>query len=487
MSLRPGRGIVLATALFVTMVLYLLVVALLFQAHENIRLTSAGHQRVLAHFAARGAAQVGLSRLNTDPSWLNVHKAASGSAVVPPQAETVTIGGQQASVWVEASDNPDFYSLVGYSQVAGMQRRSQLIVAKDPLNHPQIAGSTRGSGVFLLDPRTGGGWQPKTVPPRFAWQPVGGGWAPFLSPPAPDLGANHRGEAVAGLPDSAIYLSTRVDGRAAVLMLPVGSSEWSLLPPVLLSNGQQAIGVRVLGPARAKLFAMARTPSGRQELLVLDNPGASQTVFHPVAGTFTISPGGWRQVSHPATVTEVEGVAVSQNGMVYVMADARRYLIDTSGNWTLLPSLPFNYWARTANGFEMRSLASDSGVVDPKGMTADARGNLYVNRQVNGYSTFYKYIPARSGRTGYYRILPPVPQPGSSEGVAHDFGGYLYVRLTVAGGPDSVLFSDVDTPGRTINYQPLPTLPSAYGKVDAIGSVGIPETTLTHYRPIFVQ
>jgi|GEM_PF-6798165 len=271
-------------------------------------------------------------------------------------------------------------------------------------------------------------------------------------------------------------------------MLPVASGHWSLLPPVILSDGRQALAVVVLVPARNKLFAMARHPSGTQELLVLDNPTSAQTVFHLASSTFTVGSGSWQHFPAPAGVTQVQGFACSQNGMVYVAADGRRYLIESPGGaWIALPVLPDQYWARTASGFEVRSLSADSGTVGPKGMMADARGNLYVNRQVNGTSTFYKYVPARSGRSGYYRMLPPVPQPGSAEGVAHDFGGYLYVRLAVEGGADSVLFADVDTPVRTLSYQALPSLPSAYGTVDAIGSVGAPETTLTRYRPIFVQ
>lgn len=486
------RGILLATALFVTLVLYLLVLALLYQAHENIRLTSTSHRRVQAHFVARGAAQIGLSRLNADPGWLDTHKAPAGSEGVPPQAETVMIGDQKASVWVEAADNPAYYTLVGHSSLGGIQRRLQMTVAREPVTPPLMAAATLGSGVFTIDPRGGGGWQPKPAPARFTWVPGGAGLVPVLAPPPPPgpdpVGEeNHKGEAVAGQPDSALFLATRVLGNSAVLMLPAGSSQWSLLPPVVLRSGSQAVGIRQLVSTPNKLYALARNPAGEHEIFFLNDPASAQTTYDPVAGRFTVSPGRWQPVPLPAGLTQGQDIAESQNGLLYLQADGQRYQSQPDGSWTALPELPETYWAPGPSGFEVHTLSVDGGSIQPRGMMADPHGNLYVNRQVNDYSTFYKYVPASEGRTGYYRMLPPFSQRGRADDVTHDFGGYLYVRLAVESAADTVLYGDVDTPGRTLSYQALPALPSSYGTVDAIGSVGSPAPTVTRFRPIYIQ
>lgn len=483
---RARRAALLVTCLFLTCILYLLMLALFGQAHQNIRLTSGAHERIQAHFAARGAAQVGLSRINSDPSWLATHLAPAGSVGIPPQAETVQVGQQKAFVWVEASRPPDFYSLVGSASSGTSVRRQQVVVYKDFANQPQMAASTTaGFQVYRIDPSVGI-WAPAPLALPLGWVANGASWAPSLLPPPPPQPPS-AGPCLTGQANSSLYLTVKLNGQSSVLMLAPGASHWSLLPPLLLSGNQQAQTVRQLLATKDRLYCLAQLDGGNPELLQLVDPASAQTLRDPISGHFTVGGAHWEPVSLPPGLSSAGAVAASDRGQIYIAGPNHRIYLGDSGHWTPLPSVPSKYWAPTATGFEVRDLNQTPGNDLPKGMITDPLGNLYLNRQVNNFSTFFKYVPGESGQEGYFRMLAPFAQPGSAEGVAHDFGGYLYARICIAGVPDQIVYGDVDTPGRTANYQTLPAIPSSLGKVDAIGPVGVPGTSIPHFRPIFTQ
>jgi hypothetical protein len=430
--------------------------------------------------------------INSDSRWLADHLVSSPSAGIPPQAERVLVGSEKASVWVENCGQPGQYAIIGQASSGDSTRRRQLVVADDGANRPQLAARSVGREVFRIDLQGSANWQQLPQPIPLGWTPSGSGWAPALLPPPPPPPSVPPGAPppastdLCGLPDSTLFMSTNTGGPVNVLMLAPNSANWSLLPPLLMSDGLQSSRLKQLAATGSQLFALAQASSGRLELRMLQHPERTQTTFDPASGLFVAGSGSWQSVTLPPSVSTLMDIAPANEGRIYLAASNQIYLVD-GGNCQAIPAPPGKYWAATSSGFEVRELAVTGGAIAPKGIIADSRGNLYLNRQVNGLSTFYKYVPGATGKPGYFRMLPPISRPGSAEGVAHDFAGYLYVRLCVPGAPDQVLFGDVDTPGRTLNYQTLPSLPSVFGKIESIGPSGAPDTSQPRYRPIYVQ
>ncbi|MBN9417516.1 hypothetical protein ABS71_18775 [bacterium SCN 62-11] len=487
--MRRPRGIVLATSLFLVTLLYLLVLALLYQAHQNIRLRTGVQLRAQARFLSKGAVQVALARMNANPAWLPSHLAAPSPTVPPSVAEKKVVDGVETSFWVEPGDDPDFYRVLGWSKVNGVAHLALAVVHQTGAVQPGALAYSRGNGLFLNQPLAGGTWSHLTSPPSWGWSDASTPWVGPVFGSEADSTESLYSNSLKGLPDGTIFLSTRLNGVATVLMR-APSGEWQLLPPLVMSDGQMALGARRLEFLNDKLYAVARRNADIYEVRSLAHPAGTGRLYREATHTFELAAGSseasWQLEATPPGTASMHGLAVSSNGIIYAVADAQRYRW-VDGAWKAMRGAPLIGWTQDSplSPLQLSPLDPSESTFDLRGTTASPRGELIINRQTGDLNTLFKYVPARRG-PGYYKLLPPLPGSVAAMAVTYDQSNLLFMRAQ-QGGEDRVFFGDLSQPQGSSSYRSLPRLPVGDGVVNAVGSGALLEPGSLRYTPCYLR
>ncbi len=483
--MKKRGGIVLATSLFLVTLLYLMVLALLYQAQQNIRLRTGVQLRLQAESLAQGGVQLALARLNGDAGWLSAHTAAAGSSMPPAVAELKRVEGESVYFWVEPGDDPEFYRVLGWARVNGVERTSLAVVQQSRPVKPGVLAYSRGNGLFLNQPLASGSWSHLTSPPSWGWVDGTTAWVGPVFGSEADSTESLYSNSVKGLGDGTIFLSTRVNGLATVLMRTPGD-QWQLLPPLVMSDGQMALGARRLEFVNDKLYAVARRNADIYEVRSLSHPAGAGRIYNSASNTFELAPGSsdlhWQLEETPPGTSSMHGLAISANGILYAVADSRRYRWN-DGAWQVMRGAPLVGWTQQTPGgpLQLSPLDPVEPAFDLRGTTASPSGELVINRQMGELNTMFRYIPGRRGG-GYYRLLPPLPGSVAAMAITYDQSNLLYMRAQ-QGGEDRVYFGDLSLPQGSASYRALPRLPVGDGTVNAVGSGALLEPGSMRYYP----
>ncbi len=394
---RQKRGIMLVSAIVISLVMMMWVVAAIYQTKHQSNLLLQSHQKSKAYYLAKTAASYSLFYINADPGWPAAHSSR----------DAAWTGIADARCWVSSGDSGP--TLLCEAKVEGQTHT---------LRSPRLQVDNKGTKLLSVTTTVDGH---SAIAQNSL---LADGWDSL--PPIPGM---PRVRSATGADNGDIYAVTDRSGKGSLLWRYRPGRGWAELPDLPSGTNIQEVSIAkserlvargsddvlVVLPLDSDLkWQSYKAPEGTKLDRVSIPCGNSSAAFASASNgsgptvlkfTFSKSGGDWQELSAPpvavrynptngepltpfsGNVTNFDGgIGANDQGDVYVASNIPDepsviYKRKSDGEWQAFPAIQFHQWKGEDIDFE-----GFATVV--KDLRVDDQGDVWVQAQAPDSTTF---------------------------------------------------------------------------------------------------